>query len=226
MNKIREQLFNLKNDEYKNFNSKIINTQYPIIGVKTDILKRIAKENLVNYKNYFNEKHKYYEEFMIHGLMLGYLKLPIDELIYLLDQYIDMINCWSMVDSIVSNLKIFKKNLDLIFELSKQYIKSDDEFRVRFGYCILLCYFINSNNDKYNQEIINLCNKKHSKYYIQMMVAWLLSVYYIKYPEKGFEFLKDNKLDDFTHNKTISKICDSFRIMDDKTLIKKLRRIK
>ena len=58
------------------------------------------------------------------------------------------------------------------------------------------------------------------------MVAWLLSVYYIKYPEKGFEFLKDNKLDDFTHNKTISKICDSFRIIDDKTLIKKLRRIK
>lgn len=225
MNKINELLLTYQDKNFKNFNNKIINTNYPMIGVKTPYLKKIAKDNIRNYKEYFKLPHSYYEEYMIHGFMLGYLNLPFDELIKYIDEYIDMINCWSMVDSIVSNLKIFKKNVDNVFVIAKEYIKSKKEFRVRFGYCILLVYFINYKNEKYIDEIIELCNKPQEKYYVQMMIAWLLSVFYIKFKEKGISFIKDNKLDNFTHNKTISKICDSYRVTkEEKELLKSLRR--
>lgn len=225
MSVIREQLKNLKNEDFKKFSEKIINTNYEIIGVKTEVLKKIAKGNIENFENYFKEKHIYYEEYMIHGFMLGYLKVPLEKLITYIDEYITMIDNWAMVDSIVSNLKIFKKHEAEVFELAKSYIKSNEEFKIRFGYCILLSYYINTMKDSYIDEILTLCNKKHNVYYVQMMVAWLLSFAYIKYREKTLKLLVKNNLDDFTYNKTISKICDSYRIeQDEKQYLKQLRR--
>ena len=130
-----------------------------------------------------------------------------------------------MVDSIVSNLKIFNKYEREVFELAKSYLKSDKEFKVRFGYCIFLSYYINKSKEEYIDEILTLCNKNHDLYYIQMMVAWLLSFSYIKFKEKTFSFLLYSNLDNFTFNKIISKICDSFRVTkEEKEKLKKLRR--
>ena len=225
MNIIRGELLKLQDDNFKTFSEKIINSKYPLIGVRTDILKKIAKKNINIYQEYFKSNHIYYEEYFIHGLMLGYLKLPFDVLINYIEQYISMINSWALVDSIVSNLKIFKKNLTESFRLAKKFINSTEEFKIRFGYCILLCYFVNDKKEEYLEEILNLCNKQHKLYYIQMMVAWLLSFIYIKFPKQGLFFLKTNDLDDFTFNKTISKICDSYRVnKDEKEIIKKMRR--
>ncbi len=222
---IKKQLENLKNSQFKQFSENIINTSYPIIGVKTDILKKIAKDNINNYKQYFSEKHEYYEEYMIHGFMLGYINIPFIDLTKYIDDYINMIDSWAMVDSIVSNLKIFKKYLKEVYTLAKQYILSKKEFKVRFGYCIFLTYFINSKQDEYIDEILYFCNKLFETYYVQMMVAWLLSVSYIKYKEKTIVLLKQNNIDNFTFNKTISKICDSFRVEKaEKEILKKMLR--
>ena len=222
---MKEYLFNIQSEQLKKFSEKIINTKYPIIGIKTDVLKKLAKENINNFKQYFNQTHIYYEEYMIHGFMLGYLKLPYVEVMEYVDEYINYIDCWSMVDSIVSNLKIYKKHINETFTLAKEYIKSNSEFRVRFGYCILLSYYINSSKKEYLNEILQLCNKSHDKYYIQMMVAWLLSVAYVKFKEEVLKFLYSNNLDNFTYNKTISKICDSYRVSkEEKSILKNMRR--
>ena len=61
-------LFNYAVSEYKNFSEKNINTKYPIIGVKTDILKKIAKDNIDNYKQYFIEKMWLVETFIIRNM--------------------------------------------------------------------------------------------------------------------------------------------------------------
>jgi len=222
---VREKLLILKNNQMKNFSEKIINTKYPILGVKTEALKKLAKQNIDHYKKYIKKQHLYYEEYLIHGFMLGYLKLPLNELINYINDYIKLIDNWAMVDSIVSNLKIFKKYKQEAFLLAKQYINSQNEFEIRFGYCILLSYYICTLEKQYLDEILCICNKKHETYYVQKMVAWLLSVSYIKFKEETVLFLYNNKLDNFTYNKTISKICDSHRVsQEDKEQLKKLRR--
>ena len=58
-----------------------------------------------------------------------------------------------------------------------------------------------------------------------MANAWLISICYIKYPDKTNKYLRNNNLDDFTYNKAISKICDSYRVdKKDKEILKKLKR--
>jgi 3-methyladenine DNA glycosylase AlkD len=58
-----------------------------------------------------------------------------------------------------------------------------------------------------------------------MAKAWLLSVCFIKYKEKTFDFLKITKIDNFTVNKTISKIKDSLRVSSiDKERVLSLKR--
>jgi len=58
-----------------------------------------------------------------------------------------------------------------------------------------------------------------------MAVAWLISICYIKYRNKTLEYIKKNMLDDFTHNKAISKIRDSYRVSsEDKIFLNSLKR--
>ena len=47
------ELILLKNNDYKQFSEKIINTKYEILGVKMEYLKKIAKNNINDYKSYF-----------------------------------------------------------------------------------------------------------------------------------------------------------------------------
>ena len=47
---------------------------------------------------------------------------------------------------------------------------------------------------------------------MKMAVAWAVSVCYVKFPEKTEKFLLKNTLDDFTHNKAIQKIRESYRV--------------
>jgi 3-methyladenine DNA glycosylase AlkD len=48
-----------------------------------------------------------------------------------------------------------------------------------------------------------------------MAIAWLLAESFIKQKEKVIEYLKNNKLDNFTHNKAIQKIIDSYRVSQE-----------
>ena len=58
-----------------------------------------------------------------------------------------------------------------------------------------------------------------------MAAAWAVSVCYVKFPEKTEVFLRKNLLDDFTHNKAIQKIRESYRVSkEDKERLKELRR--
>ena len=58
-----------------------------------------------------------------------------------------------------------------------------------------------------------------------MAISWLLSICYIKYPSHTLTYLKTANLEKFTHNKTISKICDSKRVKSEtKNILKKLRK--
>ena len=58
-----------------------------------------------------------------------------------------------------------------------------------------------------------------------MAVAWALSVCFVKFPEITMQYLKQNTLDDFTYNKTLQKIIESYRVdTETKKLIKQMKR--
>lgn len=221
---LRNKLFALSESKFRNFNEKICCCQ-GTIGVRMGYLRDIAKD-LADNEMFFLQNEfipEYYEEIMIKGLTIGYLKLPFPEILNELDKYIPYITSWSLCDSPCMTIKIFKKNLEEGFEYINKLLSSDKEFYVRVGLVLLLSFYI---NDKYIDKVLDISTKISLDYfYVKMANSWLISCCYIHYPEKTLELFNNNSLDDFTHNKAISKICDSYRVNDDdKKLLRNLRR--
>ena len=86
----------------------------------------------------------------------------------------------------------------------------NDSYAIRVALVLLLDYYVNPSYLSKIFKILNQINKEH--YYVKMAMAWLLSVCYIKYPKETLIFIKQNKLDPWTHNKAISKIRESYRV--------------
>lgn len=203
--KFVDYLFSFEDLEYKNFNSKLV-LKNNLIGIRVPILKKIAKELAKgNYKEFISiMNHNYHEEVLIHGLILGYIKDPMNYF----DDYIKYMNDWQSCDITISNMKYFKYNQDI------NYIKKYLYHRV--GYVILLTYYI---KDEYIDELYNIVDNYNSdNYYVKMAVAWLLSYLIIYDKNRAVKYLKKSKLDDFTYNKGIQKAIESKKIKDKKWL--------
>lgn len=219
------ELYSLQDLKYKKFHSKLIMSD-KLIGVRTPELKRIAKVIARNnYEEFFKEnRHELYEENLVHGLVLGYLKLDIEDLKPLVDEFLPYIDNWAVCDMTVANLKVYKKNKtkDIVFNEIKKYLNNENPWINRFGYVLLLEYFV---EEKYMDEIFELCENYQDHYYVKMAIAWLISICYIKYKGRTITFLKKNKLDVWTHNKAIQKIIDSYRVDNmDKVILRGLKR--
>ena len=220
-NKFIEYLFSLKDDEYQKFNQKIFKTDN-IIGIRLPILKNIAKAIAKgDYLSFIkNNKHQYFEEIMLHGLVITYLNIDFNESIKLFDEYIKYIDSWATCDSVVMNYKVVSKNLDICLIKIKEYLKSDKPFIKRVG-IVLLFYYL---NDDYIDEVLKLINSiKSEDYYVKMANAWLISICLVKYYDKTVKFLKSCQLDDWTYNKALQKAIESYRIKD-KEILRKMKK--
>lgn len=163
--------------------------------------------------------NKYYEEIMIQGLVISYIK---EEIIF--EKYfkihIQKIDNWALCDTFCSAIKIVEKYEDKYFNESVKLSLNEEEFISRVGLVTILDHFINSKNINIIFDTLNKI--KSNKFYINMAEAWLVCELYVKFPEKTFKFIEKNNLNKFTQNKSISKICDSYRVNREEK--EKLRR--
>lgn len=214
-----------KDEKYRDFQYKLIPNAKNIIGVRVPILRKIAKEIVKgDWKNFLEKRNKEtYEEIMLEGYVIGYGKMSIDEALKYLENFIPKIDNWAICDSSINTFKFTLKNKEKVYEFIRPYLVSEKEFEVRFAVIMLLTFYI---DDQYIDEILEIMGKISNKaYYVQMAVAWTISVCYVKFPFKTEEFLVKNLLDDFTHNKSIQKIKESFRVAEkDKLRLKSLLR--
>jgi len=218
-------LKSLQDLKYKEFHSKLTFTKYEIIGIRVPLLRKIAKEIInSNYKKFLNDVGSlYYEEVFIEGLVITSLKE--DELLNYLPKFIKKIDNWAICDSFCNSLKIVKKDYKKYFDYFKNYLKSNDEFTIRVALVVFLSFYV---NEDYINEIFGLIDQiTIDKYYVNMAIAWLLAECFIKYPKETDDYLTKSKINNFTFNKTISKICDSYRVSkEEKERLKSMRRSK
>lgn len=221
---IRSKLFNLSEDEYRNFHNKLCPNTENILGVRLPLLRNIAKDLAKNnWEAYLNNPYnEYYEEIMIEGLTIGYIKADINTRFKYIKRFIPKIDNWAICDSFCNNLKFTKKNLNEVWEFISTYLSSNKEFELRFAIVMMLHYYI---NEEYIDRVLHILNDiNHEGYYVKMAVAWAISFAYIKFPHKTLVFLKNNNLDSFTYNKSLQKIIESTRVSnEDKDLIRSMK---
>ncbi len=121
--------------------------------------------------------------------------------------------------------KLIRHHKTEFFETKvEKLLESGQEFPIRAGLVILKCTYI---EPEYLAAIFDRVEslKDHEAYYVRMSIAWLLAECFIKFPSATTSYLAVSNLPSWTFNKTISKICDSYRVDDDtKTLLRKMRR--
>ena len=220
---IRKELFNLAEEKYKEFHGGLCPGVNNIIGVRVPVLRSLAKKIIKeDWRKYLKEaEDQYYEEVMLQGMVIGLAKMDIEERLTYLAGFIPKIDNWAVCDVTCAGLKSTAKNLKKVWEFLQKYLNSDKEFEVRFAVVIILDYYI-------QEEYIDIVFEKldsvhHEAYYVKMAVAWAVSICYIKYPEKTYSYLESCKLDNFTFNKAIQKIRESYRVpKEDKENLKKM----
>lgn len=231
---VENELLKFADKEYLEFNKNLNKKEYmekqkTQIGIRIPILraysKKLSKEHELDYL-LENINENYYEEIMLKGFIIGqYKNLEWKELEKYINYYVPKISDWAICDTFCSSLKITKKYQKEIWKILQKYLKSNNEFDVRFALVMLLNYYI---SDEYVEDIYSIINNvKLDKYYVKMANAWLISYCLIDYYDKTVEFLKDNtKIDKWTYNKGIQKGIESFRISKkQKENIKKMKRL-
>ena len=214
-------LIALEDIKYKNFHSKLLGIEKSLIGIRTPKLKEISKGKWKEFIEY--SQNTYYEEGVIRGLVLGFIKVDYEVRKRYIDSFITEIDNWATCDIVVSNLKFLKKEKDIYYNFIKECVSSNDNWRIRFGLVTLLGYYLEEN---YIDEIFYLCtNITNREYYVKMAQAWLISIMFIKFREKTLDYLKENTLDNWIQNKTIQKIRESIRVSkEDKDLVLTFKR--
>jgi 3-methyladenine DNA glycosylase AlkD len=176
------------------------------VGVRIPVLRRIAKDvskhDVMSYLE--NPTLSNYEEIMIYGLVLGYAKLDFKSLKKYLRKFIPYIDNWSICDTVCSNLKMFYCNETYLPFLLK-YLNSKKEYELRFVIVMLLDYYLDY-DVRYVFQLIDQI--QYDSYYVNMAIAWLISIAYKKYPNETISYLKDNHLSSFTYKKAIQKIIE------------------
>ncbi|MFA9398796.1 MAG: DNA alkylation repair protein [Clostridiaceae bacterium] len=223
-NAIRKQIFEFADEEYREFYKKLCPGTENIIGVRVPMLRNLAKQIAKgDWREYIKfAQDEYYEEIMLQGMVLGYAKADIEELLCYVDDFVIKIDNWAVCDSFCSGLKFTKQNKIRVFEYIKPYLKSENEFEVRFGVVMLLDFYIEEN---YIENVLGLLDvAKHDGYYVKMAVAWAISKCFVKFPKKTTIYLNNNSLDKFTYNKALQKIVESFQVdKETKNIIRSMK---
>ena len=222
---IQEKLFEYQDLGYREFNSKLIPNidKKTMIGVRIPDIRKIEKSLNIEEKKEFLLKlpHKYFEENMLHGIIISNMK-DYDKVIISLEKFLPYVDNWAVCDII--SPKIFKKNREKAIVNILSWIKSDHTYICRFGIGMIMQLYLE--DEYFKKSYLDIIAKIRTKeYYINMMRAWTFQAALAKRWEDAIIYIEKGMLDDFTHNKTISKSCDSLKIgKDKKEYLKTLRR--
>ena len=226
--KLQAELKALQDLKYQKFHSSLLPGVQNIIGVRMPLLRKLAKEVLRgDWRSYLDssvaEPNTYYEDNILQALLIGTSKISLQERHTYIKAFVPKINNWAVCDLFCSTLKEAQYYQEEYWQLIVPYFNSSNSYDLRFASVMLLNHFT---GDEFVEEALNLLEAiKHEDYYVKMGVAWAISIFYIKQPQLTLKLIKQNNLDDFTHNKAIQKIRESFRVSnEDKEMLNRFKR--
>ena len=133
---IRTRLEELSEKDYQKFSASLLPNIDNVLGVRLPVLRKLSKEILKNKdceRFLRTTKFKCMEEYMLKGMVIGLLKKPIDEILLYVEEFVPLIDNWSVCDSFCCGLKITKDNLESVFDFLLPYFKSKNEYEIRFA---------------------------------------------------------------------------------------------
>lgn len=223
-NEIRKKLFELRDEEYKAFHARLIPTVAVenIIGVRTPVLRKFAKE--MGRDPRIGEflaavPHQYYDENNLHGFIIEQYK-DYDKCLAAVEEFLPYIDNWATCDML--SPKVFGKHTEELLEPVHRWIAAKDTYTIRFAINMLMRFYL---DEKFRPEYLELVSGvKSEEYYVNMMIAWYFATALAKQYDAALPYLEQRRLAPWTHNKTIQKACESYRITaEQKAYLKSMK---
>ena len=172
---IKEELLALQDISYADFQAKLT-PNIPrdlFIGVRVPELRKLAKKlsKEPEASKFLKDlPHKYYDENMLHGLIISEMK-DYDACLVAVDDFLPYVDNWAVCDII--SPKIFKKNKEALLEKIREWSASEKTYTCRFGIETLMSHFLDDDFKPEYLEIPLFVNCED--YYVKMMIAWFFA---------------------------------------------------
>ena len=206
---IRQRILALQDFAYRDFIVKLIPNipAQRVIGVRTPMLRRLAKDAYIKEKAVtFLEMlpHACYEEDMLHAFLIERVT-DYDEALAHINRFLPFVDNWATCDSLVPRA-LMQRPQDYYEEI-KLWLASSHPYSQRFGIVRLMGSFL---DERFKPEMLSLvCGVISDEYYVNMAIAWYLSMALVKQYPLTLSILKSGELGKFVHNKTIQKAIES-----------------
>ena len=211
---VRESLFELKEKEYADFQSRLVPniSREHFIGVRIPKIRSLAKKYLKEIDELdmvFLKQlpHLYYDENIFHSIVLSEYS-EYDGCIELVKEFLPFIDNWAVCDAL--SPKTFAAHKHEWNEDLCQWLNSEDVYTCRFGVRMLMNHYLGEDFDvSYLEAVAKI---KSEDYYVKMAIAWFLSMALVKRWNETSRYLRKNTLGKWTHNKTIQKARESYQL--------------
>ncbi|MGM9599974.1 MAG: DNA alkylation repair protein [Faecousia sp.] len=197
--------------KYAAFHKKLCpDTAYEIIGVRMPKLRKFAKALANRPSLVFENMPQSYEEVMLLGLTAAYRKSSFEDKLPEIWAVLPLLDCWAFTDCMAATFCFGEEELGQVWDFCLECLARHHPYTRRFGLVMMLDHLI---RPEYIHPIVSAVSwVTDENYYVRMAQAWLLAelgTYDFSLIE---DLLKSGTLEIFTHNKTISKLRDSYRI--------------
>ena len=211
---IQNALFALRDEQYRDFQRRLIPTLAPeiMIGVRTPALRALAKELAKDggAEDFLNAlPHRYFDENQLHAFLISGMK-DFDRCLAALKRFLPYVDNWATCDQM--SPKVFQKHRAALLAQIPVWLASGETYTVRFALGMLMEHFLDGDFDpRYLEWAASL---RSEEYYVRMMVAWYFATALAKQYDAALPWLEERRLDPWTHNKTVQKAIESCRIPD------------
>ena len=206
---LSDVLFQNQDEAYRQMQIRLLPNIAPdtIIGVRTPVLRGIAKE-LEDRACFLKAlPHSLFEENQIHCFLLEREK-DFGFVISEIERFLPYVDNWATCDQL--RPRCFRKNRKALLPYIRKWIASEEPYTIRFGIGMLMVHFL---DDDFDKTLLELPVGVHSEeYYVRMMIAWFFATALAKQYADALPYITAHRLDQWTHNKTIQKAIESDRV--------------
>ena len=221
---IRQSLFELQDIKYRDFQVKLIpgKDTETMIGVRTPELRKLTKQMLKreDIGEFLRDlPHRYFDEDQLHAFIVSGIK-EYGKCMEELMRFLPFVDNWATCDQMSPG--VFKKHKPELLAEIREWLGSEHTYTVRFGIGMLMQHFLDEDFDPAYPELV--AGVRSEEYYVNMMIAWYFATALAKQYDAVLPFIEGRRLDPWTHNKTIQKAVESYRISDEqKEYLKSLK---
>ena len=222
---VRERLFALRDEDYAAFQTKLTPGVAPgaFIGVRVPELRKLAKAlaGSPEAAAFLAElPHGYFDENMLHGLLVTGMR-DRAECIIETERFLPYVDNWAVCDTLAP--RALTKDKPALLDDIRRWAASERVYTCRFGIGMLMRFFLDAD---FSPELLDIpAAVRSEEYYVRMMAAWFFATALAKQWDAALPYIEGGRLDKWTHNKTITKACESFRVpAEHKAYLRGLRR--